>query len=202
MKKILLCASNKFKNEIDAISKQLIHEGHSVSIIDSNENDLLITASNKLKIDECDVLFIVNVDFIMEDFSTIAVEYADYIGEKSVKYLSSFPDLKMICDNLLFKTKEITYELRKDISTPDSYLRAGLRKTKSEWLLDFPKAFIFHSNEWFIEVTEYSDKPNTNSIESIIVDRVFAEFGLRSMSYKEAAIKCIHEYNHDKQKKI
>lgn len=42
------------------------------------------------------------------------------------------------------------YELRKDITTPNGYIRAGKRKSKAEWLKDYPNAFEWNSKEMYM----------------------------------------------------
>lgn len=86
------------------------------------------------------------------------------------------------------------YELKKDISTPSAYFRAGEQRTKEEWEKEFPDCFAFHSNEWFIDLTEKT-KP-AREVDELwkIVNEVFDKMELRSISYKNAAKKCIELY--------
>lgn len=85
------------------------------------------------------------------------------------------------------------YELKKDISTPNGYRRAGERNTKEFWEALFPDCFHFSSNEWFINLSE-AIEVSPCSAETIFVSKVFDKMELRSMSYKEAAAKCITQF--------
>lgn len=103
---------------------------------------------------------------------------------------------------------ETIFELKKDISTPQSYMRAGIQKTKAEWEELFPRAFVFNNNEWFIDMTpvEEFDYDEANGISKekrkimYIVDHVFKEHDLSSMSYREAAILAIEKFKADEMK--
>ena len=88
------------------------------------------------------------------------------------------------------------FELKKDINTPDCYIRAGKRKTKEEWEQLFPKAFQFFCNdEWFIDLTPKEEQPKyEKSIVEKLVDEVFDSHGLLSISYRKAAVMCCIEY--------
>lgn len=82
------------------------------------------------------------------------------------------------------------FELRKDISTPGGYWRAGTRKTKKEWVELFNIAsYLFdhkNYNEWFIDPLEVIEEFELDDL-SKIVNEVFGRKELRSISYKDAA---------------
>jgi uncharacterized protein YecA (UPF0149 family) len=90
------------------------------------------------------------------------------------------------------KNNETIYELRKDISTPEMYIRAGEQKTKSDWKKIFPRAFLVTFDQWFIDISE-KQKPEESS-ERMVVDAVFAKKKLHSITYKEAAVDAIKIY--------
>ena len=100
------------------------------------------------------------------------------------------------------RPSDTIFELKKDVSTPDRYMKAGIQKTKADWEEIFPKAFIFNNSEWFIDMTpiEPFDYDAANGISPerrvmmTIVDDVFAKRELCSMSYKDAAIEAIEIY--------
>lgn len=92
------------------------------------------------------------------------------------------------------ENKEAIYELKKDICTPNGYVRAGLRNTRAGWEKDWPNAFDFHSNEWFIEIKADTPIETDTDMEYEIVRDIFEKRGLHSISYKEAAVACIKEY--------
>ena len=81
------------------------------------------------------------------------------------------------------RPSDTIFELKKDISTPDRYMKAGIQKTNAEWEEIFPKAFIFNNSEWFIDMTpiEPFDYDAANGISPErrvmmnIVDEVFAK---------------------------
>lgn len=91
---------------------------------------------------------------------------------------------------------EQLFELRKDIQSPDRYIRAGARKTKEEWLKLYPHCnkFVSGFDDWFIDLSVEA-KIDESDIEWRIVDEVFTDKGLISISYKEAAIKFMREFN-------
>lgn len=106
-RKITLCGSTKFKKEFDAINKQLTLEGnvvysvcafgHADKIEWTKEQKELLDLVHKKKIDNSDAIFIIDVDGYIGESTQSEIDYAEYHG-KVVKYLSQFPDLKMICD--------------------------------------------------------------------------------------------------------
>lgn len=85
------------------------------------------------------------------------------------------------------------FELKKDICTPDYYIRAGIKKTKKQWQKLFPDAFTFKSNEWFIDLS-VKEKANVGIVVNDIVDGVFKKKGLHSITYKDAAVESIRIY--------
>lgn len=90
---------------------------------------------------------------------------------------------------------DANFELRKDINTPNGYIRAGTRKTKAQWEVLFPESFTWGDHyEWFIDCSKPVTEPYERSVEEQIVHDVFQSRGLQSISYKEAAIGCIDQY--------
>lgn len=86
-------------------------------------------------------------------------------------------------------------ELRKDISAPGSYLRAGTRYTRAEWLDAYPtlRSDTYEWEAWFINLS--AELPSVVvDLKNTVVNEVFALKGLRSISYKQAAVACITEY--------
>lgn len=78
------------------------------------------------------------------------------------------------------------YELRQDISTPGFYIRAGKRATEAQWkerLGDFNMKWC---SEWFWDTSIKEEEKEVDKLNEL-VDEIFAEKGLRSISYKEAA---------------
>ena len=88
---------------------------------------------------------------------------------------------------------EIKYELKKDISTPNGYIRAGVVHTESEWQELYPKCSCYGNSEWFISLDKSSIQVDS-SIEDTIIKDVFSRLGLRSISYKQAALECMMMY--------
>ncbi len=86
------------------------------------------------------------------------------------------------------------YELKKDISTPNGYFRAGEQRTQEDWEKEFPNCFAFHSREWFIDLIEKQEPESEIDELWEIVNTVFDKMELKSISYKNAAKKCIEEY--------
>jgi hypothetical protein len=92
---------------------------------------------------------------------------------------------------------EQLFELKKDVTTPGGYFRAGIQKTRPEWEKFFPGSFdriILTGDEWFIDLSKPLPVPDPLPLTTQIVDEVFAERGLRSISYKQAAQECIERY--------
>lgn len=90
------------------------------------------------------------------------------------------------------KTQTESFELRKDINGPQGYFRAGLQKSRNEWEKLFPKSFTnsLYKDEWFVLVSDVDeDKDPLN--EYLVIKKVFEEQGLHSITYKEAAAKCM-----------
>jgi len=112
MKKITLCGSTKFKREFEAINKQLSLEGHVVYSVAffghadkiplTPEQKTLLDEVHKRKIDNSDGILVVDVDGYIGESTQSEIYYAQN-NKKFVKYLSEFPDLKMMCDTLLFE---------------------------------------------------------------------------------------------------
>lgn len=107
MKRITLCGSTRFKREFEAINKQLTLEGnvvysvscfgHADKIDFKPEQKELLDRVHKMKIDNSDGIFVLDVDGYIGDSTRSEIEYASTTG-KFVKYLSDFPDLKWISD--------------------------------------------------------------------------------------------------------
>ncbi len=96
-------------------------------------------------------------------------------------------------ENQLFKM----FELKKDINTPDLYKRAGTKATREEWEKIFPKAFQFgdRNDEWFIDLSiKKDDTEQRQDLARDVVHDIFEKRGLYSISYKQAAMLCCHEY--------
>ena len=89
------------------------------------------------------------------------------------------------------------YELKKDISTPNIYKRAGERHTKEQWEAIFPNCFdgiLGNPDEWFIDLSIPLDVNTTSEAEWIFVSAQFEKMCLRSISYKQGAVVCIKEF--------
>lgn len=83
-------------------------------------------------------------------------------------------------------TTEKIYELKQDIWTPAYYIRAGFRKTEKKWkeiLGDFNMQW---ASEWFIDLEKREEEKPIDELNKLI-NSIFAEKGLNSISYKEAA---------------
>ena len=107
MKKITLCGSTKFKREFEAINNKLSLEGmivYSVTSItpSTEEEKTRLDLIHKRKIDNSNGIFVIDVDGYIGESTRSEIEYAEKNG-KMVKYLSQFPDLKNLCDSLLFE---------------------------------------------------------------------------------------------------
>lgn len=112
MTKITLCGSTKFKREFEAINKQLSLEGHIVYSVAffghadkiplTTEQKTHLDELHKRKIDNSEGILVIDVDGYIGESTQSEIEYAKSNG-KVVKYLSGFPDLKMICDATLFE---------------------------------------------------------------------------------------------------
>lgn len=92
------------------------------------------------------------------------------------------------------------YELRKDITTPNGYIRAGKRKSKSEWLKDYPNAFDLGSEEWFINVSVPVVEETEEDNDWKLIGEVFERKGLRSISYKQGAFLVLQQYKERTEK--
>lgn len=84
-------------------------------------------------------------------------------------------------------------ELIKDIQLPGEYYRAGQQKTRGEWAALFPHLhFQSEWDRWFIDLDKPNDAPQDEIRE--IVEQIFNERLLYSISYKEAAVECVTRY--------
>ncbi len=78
------------------------------------------------------------------------------------------------------------YELKKDIVLPGGYYRAGTKKTAKQWQKEFGKITLDKEPEWFIDISKAQDKQEPSMLNAII-DEIFKQHGLYSITYKEAA---------------
>lgn len=111
-KRITLCGSTKFKREFEAINRQLSLEGHvvySVAFFGHADNVPLtpeqkaqLDLVHKMKIDNSDGIFVIDVDAYIGESTRSEIEYAEMQG-KFVRYLHEFPDLVTICDYATMK---------------------------------------------------------------------------------------------------
>lgn len=89
---------------------------------------------------------------------------------------------------------EKQYELKKDVSTPAGYWRAGSRKTEQEWRKEFnikPKYPFEWCKDWFIPPPE-EENYHIDEVKEV-VRSIFENKGLASITYKEAAEDCCRE---------
>lgn len=82
--------------------------------------------------------------------------------------------------------KNELYELRKDVSTPTGYHRAGTQKTFEEWCKVFGNIQSFNVREWFLNMAEVEKHKPIDMIDDEI-KRVFDIHKLNSCSYKNVA---------------
>lgn len=90
------------------------------------------------------------------------------------------------------------FELRKDISTPNGYTRAGKILTGKEWKKLYPGCLEFHWREWFIDLDKVEPEPPKDELRELVRE-VFKERGLRSLSYMDAAVEVVNRW--EKRKK-
>lgn len=92
--------------------------------------------------------------------------------------------------------KEPLYELRRDFDYPGVYVRAGRQMTKADWMLCYkiPEDELVN-RRWFIKI-EYNEPEQVieTAKEIKIVNGIFHKHGLKSITYKEAAIKACRAY--------
>jgi hypothetical protein len=134
-KRITLCGSTKFKREFDAINKQLTLEGnvvysvcafgHADKIEWTKEQKELLDEVHKRKIDNSDAIFVIDVDGYIGNSTHSEIEYAAY-HNKTIRYLSDFPDLKMICD---YATLSLPPKVEPQ---PKTYTESEVREAFSE----------------------------------------------------------------------
>ncbi|MFN3405174.1 MAG: hypothetical protein ACK40G_13835 [Cytophagaceae bacterium] len=106
-KKITLCGSTRFKREFEIINKQLSLEGHVIysvafyvhadNISLTLQQKQLLDNVHKMKIENSDGIFVIDVNGYIGDSTKHEIEYAHSTG-KFVKYLSDYPDLLTLCD--------------------------------------------------------------------------------------------------------
>lgn len=109
MKRITLCGSTKFKREYEALNRQLSLEGnvvysvaffgHADNVPLTKEQKETLDRVHKAKIDNSDAIFVIDVEGYIGESTRSEIEHAERTG-KTVKYLSSFPDLVCLCDNV------------------------------------------------------------------------------------------------------
>ena len=83
-------------------------------------------------------------------------------------------------------SEEKLYELRQDIWTPAYYIRAGKRASESQWKEKLGEFNIQWANEWFIDIEKNEHARPIDELRELI-NSVFSEKNLYSISYKEAA---------------
>ncbi len=101
MNKITLCGSTKFKNEFEKLNQQLTLEGnivysvscfaHSDNIRFTIEQKEMLDKVHKLKIDNSDGIFVIDVDGYIGESTKSEILHAEKTG-KFVKYLSAETD--------------------------------------------------------------------------------------------------------------
>lgn len=83
-------------------------------------------------------------------------------------------------------SEEKIYELKRDIWTPAYFIRAGFRKTELEWKECLGEFNMEWSSDWFIDIQKQEEERPIDELKELI-DAVFDEKNLNSISYKEAA---------------
>jgi hypothetical protein len=134
MKRITLCGSTKFKAEFEAINRQLSLEGnvvysvaffgHADNVPLTPEQKATLDEVHKRKIDNSDIIFVVDVDGYIGESTRSEIEYAESTG-KRVTYLSSYPDLKWITDSAM---EEHASTLNREIVEENERLKEALGK--------------------------------------------------------------------------
>jgi hypothetical protein len=125
MKRITLCGSTKFKAEFEAINRQLSLEGnvvysvaffgHADNVPLTPEQKATLDEVHKRKIDNSDIIFVVDVDGYIGESTRSEIEYAESTG-KRVTYLSSYPDLKWITDSAMEEyASTLNRELKEEV---------------------------------------------------------------------------------------
>ena len=136
-----------------------------------------------------------------KDYTLIAEFRSDQLplGTYPDFHIQEFLNTKyFVLEETLALTPNVMYELKKDIQTPSRFIPAGEKRSQADWEVEFPNAFLFKkNNEWF---TEVGSKQTSNDQMDAIIDTIFDNEGLHSMTYKAAAKKAIIEYV--KQNKI
>jgi len=89
-------------------------------------------------------------------------------------------------------------ELRKDISSPSMYRRAGFIQTAQLWLIEFPGCLELMWKEWFINLSEVPAPSQSDPIRDTVM-RVFEKHGLKSLSYIDAACEAAKEIVKEKE---
>lgn len=87
------------------------------------------------------------------------------------------------------------FELLRDITTPTEYIRAGEIRTGEEWEKSFPGCMTDPTfSTWFLDMSKFSPEEVRPDLASQIIDEVFKDEGLQSVTYKLAARKILTEY--------
>jgi len=89
---------------------------------------------------------------------------------------------------------EILYELKQDASIPTGYWRAGKKLSEKRWreIFNIPENSPFSwFSDWFIDLTPTPSEEIDRIKE--IVNQVFTDLNLHSISYKEAAEICVRK---------
>lgn len=90
-------------------------------------------------------------------------------------------------------SEELLYELRQDVTMPGHYWRAGIKKTKKEWMNLFNiNSFQFGwATEWFIDLSP-KDAEEVDRVKQIVKEE-FNRQNLISITYTEAAENCVRK---------
>jgi hypothetical protein len=84
-------------------------------------------------------------------------------------------------------------ELRKDVTTPIGYTRAGKQRSASEWDAIWPGCIGLSWREWFINLSIVEPEKPYDPLRDL-VRQVFKEHGLHSLSYMDAACEVVKRY--------
>lgn len=94
-------------------------------------------------------------------------------------------------------------ELRKDISMPNKYQRAGHTATASLWEQEFPCSTTgIGWREWFINLSEPPKPEPPKDLLRDLVRKVFAERKLASFSYMDATCEVVRLWDEQKSENV
>lgn len=170
--RITLCGSTKFKKEFEAINRQLTLEGnvvytvaffgHADSVPLTNEQKETLDAVHLKKIDNSDAVFVVDVDGYIGESTRNEINYAELQG-KTVKYLSRFPDLKMLCDSVTLSLSHPT----PPASKPSEQPVADALKEERIWKLIIQefKSGLKDEQELLNEIEKYARHASARAVE-------------------------------------